>query len=58
MWHEVIKDNMRINQSLNVKLFIEDLSYQPILLICFEALVLLAARFLKGQCLELVLHLD
>ena len=49
---------MRINQSLNVELFIEDLSYQPVLLICFEALVLLAARFLKGQCLVLVLHLD
>ena len=58
MGHEVIKDNMRIDESLDVELFSEDLSYEPVFLICFEALVLLAARFLKGQCLVLVLHLD
>ena len=56
--HEVIKDDMRIDESLDVKLFPEDLSYEPVFLICFEALVLLAARFLKGQGLVLILHLD
>ena len=54
----MIKDNMRIDESLDVELFSEDLSYEPIFLICFEALVLLAARFLKGQRLVLVLYLD
>ena len=54
----MIKDNMRIDESLDVELFSEDLSYEPVFLICFEALVLLAARFLKGQRLILVLHLD